>query len=87
MLVCLSLLLVSYAAGDDDKDATFAKEIVTTELETVVDGLVNAAKYSVSVSAFVADYELTRDKHGNIIIYQISQILYSIKKNENVTKK
>jgi hypothetical protein len=49
---------------------------VTTEQETVVDGLVNAAKYSVSVSVFVADYEVTRDKHGNTIINEICPILY-----------
>ena len=52
------------STGEDDRDDSFSKEIVTNNLEIVVDGLVNAASYSVSVIAFVADYEVTRDKHG-----------------------
>ena len=52
------------STGEDDRDDSFSKEIVTNNLEIVVDGLVHAASYSVSVIAFVADYEVTRDKHG-----------------------
>ena len=54
-------------AGDDDTAGNFLKEIITTELDTSVDGLINAAKYSVSVSAFVPDYEVTIDKHGMLL--------------------
>ena len=58
-------------AGEDESNTLFYKEIITNHLEVDVDGLGNAAKYSVSVFAFVADYEVTRDKHGNISIINI----------------
>jgi len=49
--------------GVDDKDDGFTKEMITAEHDAHVDGLVDAAKYTVSVSAFVADYEVNIYKH------------------------
>ena len=53
--------------GHDEKDPDFSKVIVTSNLSAIVDGLVDAAQYLVTISAFVSDFKVSKNQHGEVL--------------------